>query len=123
MRCVGRFLQCREQWLAEVVSELDDASIYEYLKRLTDVHRLQLFDVVMQFRAIFSDEAAPQYPPAQAWRQLSAGPRDRWRRGVQLGPSTACESLRHPPSSAGTWIRNAQRWWYNSCQILKILFL
>ncbi len=58
-----RFLQCREQWLAEVVSELDDASIYEYLKRLTDVHRLQLFDVVMQFRAIFSDEAAPQYPP------------------------------------------------------------
>ena len=59
---VRRFLQCREQWLAEVVAELDDASIYEYLKRLTDVHRLQLFDVVMQFRAIFSDEAAPQYP-------------------------------------------------------------
>lgn len=61
---VCRFLQCREQWLAEVVAELDDSSIYEYLKRLTDVHRLQLFDVVMQFRAIFSeDEAAPQYPP------------------------------------------------------------
>lgn len=58
-----RFLQCREQWLAQLVSELDDVSVYEYLKRLTDVHRLQLFDVIMQFRAIFSDEAAPQYPP------------------------------------------------------------
>ncbi|CAK0785769.1 hypothetical protein CVIRNUC_008980 [Coccomyxa viridis] len=54
-----RFLQCREQWLAELVAELDDASVYEYLKRLTDVHRLQLFDVIMQFRAIFSDDAGP----------------------------------------------------------------
>ena len=54
-----RFLQCRERWLAELVAELDDASVYEYLKRLTDVHRLQLFDVVMQFRAIFSDDAGP----------------------------------------------------------------
>lgn len=65
MRFVHRFLQCREQWLAEVVAELDDASVYEYLKRLTDVHRLQLFDVVMQFRAIFSDESGLQYPPPQ----------------------------------------------------------
>lgn len=35
---------------------LDESNAYDYLKRLTDVHRLQLFDVVMQFRAIFSDE-------------------------------------------------------------------
>ena len=41
------------------MAELDDASVYEYLKRLTDVHRLHLFDVVMQFRAIFSDDAGP----------------------------------------------------------------
>lgn len=64
-----RFLQCREQWLAELVSELDDTNVYEYLKRLTDVHRLQLFDVVMQFRATFSDEAPAgpaNLPPKQA---------------------------------------------------------
>lgn len=55
-----RFLQCREEWLAELVRELDDSNVYEYVKRLTDVHRLQLFDVVMQFRAIFSDDSSPQ---------------------------------------------------------------
>lgn len=35
---------------------MDATNAYDYLKRLTDVHRLQLFDVVMQFRAIFADE-------------------------------------------------------------------
>ncbi len=49
------FLQCREQWLCELVAGLHDGNAYEYLKRLTDVHRLHLFDVVMQFKAIFSD--------------------------------------------------------------------
>ena len=52
-----RFLQCREAWLAELVAELDERSVYDALKRLTDVHRLQLFDVVMQYRAIFADDA------------------------------------------------------------------
>ena len=37
-----RFLQCREEWLAELVAELDDSNAYEYVKRLTDVHRLQV---------------------------------------------------------------------------------
>ena len=59
-----RFLQCRERWLAELVAELDESSVYEHLKRLTDVHRLQLFDVIMQFRAIFSDEAGAPVAPA-----------------------------------------------------------
>jgi len=55
----ARFLQCREEWLAELVAELDERSVYDYLKRLTDVHRLQLFDVVMQYRAIFADDGPP----------------------------------------------------------------
>ena len=46
--------------------ELDDSNVYEYVKRLTDVHRLQLFDVVMQFRAIFSDDSSPQETVAPA---------------------------------------------------------
>ena len=41
------------------MAELDAGSPYEHCKRLTDVHRLQLFDVVMQFRAIFADDASP----------------------------------------------------------------
>ena len=53
-----RFLACREAWVASQVAELDVSTAYEYLKRLTDVHRLQLFDVVMQYTAIFSDAAS-----------------------------------------------------------------
>lgn len=49
------FLRCREEWLAQLVGELSDSNPYDYLKRLTDLHRLHLFDVVMQFKAIFSE--------------------------------------------------------------------
>uniref|UniRef100_A0A061RI15 Conserved oligomeric Golgi complex subunit 8 n=1 Tax=Tetraselmis sp. GSL018 TaxID=582737 RepID=A0A061RI15_9CHLO len=50
------FLRCREQWLAEQVSELDTQNPYDFLKKLTDIHRLHLFDIVMQHKAIFSDD-------------------------------------------------------------------
>ncbi len=57
----AQFLACREAWHGELVAELDDGgSPYDYLKRLTDVHRLHLFDVVMQYRAIFSDHSSAQ---------------------------------------------------------------
>ena len=37
-----RFLQCREEWLAELVADLDTSNAYDYLKRLTDAHRVQV---------------------------------------------------------------------------------
>lgn len=55
-----QFLQCREEWLAEVIQDLEEQSVYDYLKRLTDMHRLHLFDVVMQYRAIFSEDSSLQ---------------------------------------------------------------
>ena len=55
-----QFLQCREEYMAEVIEDLDAQSAYDYLKRLTDIHRLHLFDVVMQYRAIFSDDSSAQ---------------------------------------------------------------
>ncbi len=39
------------------MEELDEGDSYEYIKHLTDVYRLHLFDVVMQYRAIFFDSA------------------------------------------------------------------
>lgn len=48
---------CREDWLAQLIAELDDTDSYEYVKHLTDVHRLHLFDIVMQYRAIFFDSS------------------------------------------------------------------
>ena len=50
-----RFLACREAYVAAEVAALDDHLAYDFLKRLTDVHRLQLFDVVMQYSAVFSE--------------------------------------------------------------------
>lgn len=52
------FLQCREAWFASVVEELDRDQSYDFLKRLTDCHRMHLFDVVMQYRAIFADDTS-----------------------------------------------------------------
>ncbi|KAH7619223.1 hypothetical protein Ndes2526B_g06178 [Nannochloris sp. 'desiccata'] len=51
------FLQRREAWIASMAADLDDRSAYEFLKRLTDVYRLHVFDVTMQYRAIFADSA------------------------------------------------------------------
>ena len=40
-----------------MIAELDDTDSYEFVKHLTDVHRLHLFDIVMQYRAIFFDSS------------------------------------------------------------------
>mmetsp|Transcript_22882 Transcript_22882/g.58344 ORF Transcript_22882/g.58344 Transcript_22882/m.58344 type:complete len:587 (-) Transcript_22882:344-2104(-) len=52
-----QFLQCRDEWVSSLVEELDEGDSYEYVKHLTDVHRLHLFDAVMQYRAVFFDAA------------------------------------------------------------------
>ena len=52
------FLRCRDAWLATCVAELEAGAPYEYAKRLTDTHRVHLFDAVMQFRAIFADDTS-----------------------------------------------------------------
>ena len=53
------FLRARHAWLVGLVAELDGgASGYELAKRLTDCHRGALFEVVMQYRAIFADDSA-----------------------------------------------------------------
>ena len=82
-----QFLQRREAWVAGLVAEVEESgSAYELLKRLTDIYRLHLFDVVMQYRAIFSDDPGPtsyaaplasprtpRTPPPQAAGAAGAG--------------------------------------------------
>ncbi|KIZ04110.1 Conserved oligomeric Golgi complex subunit 8 [Monoraphidium neglectum] len=65
-----QFLSCREQWFSGLVAELDEGDSYEYVKALTDVYRLNMFDVLMQYRAIFFD--APQEGKPQAGARDSA---------------------------------------------------
>lgn len=57
-RVLLRLKYCREDWLARSIEELDDNDSYEFVKHVTDVHRLYLFDVVMQYRAVFFDSTA-----------------------------------------------------------------
>lgn len=51
------FLERRGLWIQGSLRELHNNNAYEYLKKLTDVYRVQLFDVVMQYKAIFSKDA------------------------------------------------------------------
>lgn len=52
------FLRCREAWLNGILEDLDQANPYEYLKGMINCHRMHLFDVVNQYRAIFADDTS-----------------------------------------------------------------
>lgn len=53
-----QFLRCRETWLTGILEDLDQRHPYAYLKGTIDCHRMHLFDVVNQYRAIFSDDTS-----------------------------------------------------------------
>lgn len=53
-----QFLRCREAWLTGILDDLDQRNPYEYLKGMVTCHRMHLFDVVNQYRAIFADDTS-----------------------------------------------------------------
>ncbi|KAL7606281.1 conserved oligomeric Golgi complex subunit 8 [Lactuca sativa] len=53
-----QFLRCRESWLCGILDDLDQRNAYEYLKGMVNCHRMHLFDVVNQYRAIFADDTS-----------------------------------------------------------------
>ncbi|KAF7817367.1 conserved oligomeric Golgi complex subunit 8 [Senna tora] len=53
-----QFLRCREAWLTGILEDLDKKNPYEYLKGMINCHRMHLFDVVNQYRAIFADDTS-----------------------------------------------------------------
>lgn len=55
---VFQFLRCREAWLTGILEDLDQRNPYEYLKGMINCHRMHLFDVVNQYRAIFADDTS-----------------------------------------------------------------
>jgi hypothetical protein len=50
------YLNCRDLWFQNLVNDLSKIDHYSYIKRLTDYHRVHIFDIIMQYRAIFSDD-------------------------------------------------------------------
>ncbi|KAF3447314.1 hypothetical protein FNV43_RR12499 [Rhamnella rubrinervis] len=53
-----QFLRCREAWLTGILEDLDQRNAYEYLKGMINCHRMHLFDVVNQYRAIFAGDTS-----------------------------------------------------------------
>ncbi|KAL2471977.1 conserved oligomeric Golgi complex component-related [Abeliophyllum distichum] len=53
-----QFLRCRQAWLTGILDDLDQRNPYEYLKGMINCHRMHLFDVVNQYRAIFADDTS-----------------------------------------------------------------
>ncbi|PAN21238.1 hypothetical protein PAHAL_3G451900 [Panicum hallii] len=51
-----QFLRCREAWLSGILEDLDQRNVYDYLKGMVTSHRVHLFDVVNQYRAIFNND-------------------------------------------------------------------
>lgn len=66
------FLRRREAWILSSIAELesDGRTAYDHLKRLTDVYRVQVFDVAMQYKALFSE--GPKILETWADRQIAA---------------------------------------------------
>ena len=44
--------------MSGILDDLDQRNAYEYLKGMVNCHRMHLFDVVNQYRAIFADDTS-----------------------------------------------------------------
>lgn len=74
------FLRCRGLWVSESLEDLDEGNPPEFVKKFTEVYRLHVFDVIMQYRAVFSEEtgAPPQQPGSQQQRGWEPSPLSAW---------------------------------------------
>lgn len=65
------FLERRGCWIETSLKDLGDSlSPYEYLKKITDIYRLQVFDILMQYKAIFypkEEDAIDLSDPSFSW--------------------------------------------------------
>eukprot|EP01094_Clydonella_sp_ATCC50884_P025672 TRINITY_DN6852_c0_g1_i1.p1 TRINITY_DN6852_c0_g1~~TRINITY_DN6852_c0_g1_i1.p1 ORF type:complete len:549 (-),score=163.46 TRINITY_DN6852_c0_g1_i1:219-1865(-) len=60
------FLQSRDLWLQSIVDSIPTANAYTFLNKLTDTSRAHLFDIITQYRAIFTDNPSASSPICDA---------------------------------------------------------
>ena len=52
-----RFLQARDAWLTGVLAAIAEGSDpHQHLSKIMDATRVNLFDIITQYRALFSDD-------------------------------------------------------------------